>query len=367
MKTTLLKTDLQRSLAIANRFVSQRPSLPVLGNVLLSAKKTDLTLMATNLETSLQITIPAKSDVTWEFTIPARVFNEFVVNAKGNEINLEQNKDTVKISFDEMVGSISGIASSEFPKLPEINIEKADEVDLEEISEAVNKVAFAASVDEGKPVLTGILIKKTEKKTIFVATDGYRLAQKELQNGYALDEVIVPAKTLVEALKVANELGEEKVNLIFSKGENQLLLSGENFNVASRLLDGTYPQFQQIIPSKFTTEVSLKRNEVIDSIKAVSVFAKDTGNVVKLKIDKEGVLFSANTAQIGEASAMVSASTSGEGLSVAFNSRFLLEGLSALKSEDIEMNFSGELTPALLKDKANTEFIYIVMPVKVQN
>ncbi len=367
-KVSIIHEDLIKSVGIASRFIPMRPSIPVLANVLLKSGKGSLSISATNLETSISVQVPAKTYGDWETTVPAKILSEFLNTTTGKEVSLEVEKESLKISTENASGKISGITASEFPKLPNEVQGSNLEFDQKELQEAVNNVAFAASVDEGKPVLTGILLRNEADKTIIVATDGYRLGKKELKTKYSLEETLISAKTLVEVLKIAGELAEEKLTLSISKENNQVIFSGENFILAGRLLAGTYPNFSQIIPTKFELKVEANRAELITAIKSAAVFARDVGNVVKLEISVKGqIKISANTLQVGEGEAVVSALVSGEALSIAFNSRYLLDGLSTLKEEVVEINFSGVLSPSLLRNKNEASFIYIVMPVKAQN
>lgn len=367
-KVTLIKEELLKAVSIANRFVGLRPSLPVLANILLKAEKGRLIIGATNLETSVRLVIPAKSNTEWEITVPAKIAAEFITNAQSKEISLEKDKEAIKITGEDISGNLAGIDASEFPKLPEASGEEVIEFQQKTLQEAINQIAFAASLEESKPVLTGILIRSEEGKTIAVATDGYRLARKELSKEYKISETLIGAKALVEVLKIAGEMGEDSINLSVSKEKNQTIFSGENFQISGRLLDGTYPNFKQIIPQTFVTTAEVNREQLIAALKAAAVFARDLGNVVKLNLEaKKGIKITANTLQIGEGEATVAGTVSGEALKVAFNSHYFLDGLNGLKCESVEINFSGPLSPALLRDTADKSYIYIIMPVKAQN
>lgn len=366
MKTTLLKEDFYQMVLICTRFLAARPNLPVLNNLLIEARKNKLRLSATNLETAIKIESTAKNEGDWETTIPGRIINEFMSQAKGKEVLLEEEKENIKITSGEINASLASISAGEFPKLPTLKT-KTEEYETKTLYQAVSQVAFSASHDEGKPILTGILLKKEKEGTLAVATDGYRLAKKVIKSDYNFDRLVVPAKTLVEALKVANEMGSEKVSMALSEEENQLFITGDSFALASRVLDGVYPQFEQIIPNQFVATVRAEKEKLTDAIKAAAVFAKDIGNVVKIKIKKEEIEVSANTAQVGEATASLPAEISGEEIKVAFNSQYVLEGLAAIKEDSIKISLSGSLSPALITAEKNDGFSYIVMPIKAQS
>lgn len=366
--TTVRREELLKQVAIANRFVPLKPTLPVLGNLLLKVSPGQLKISATNLETSIQLSLAVKSKENWELTVPAKILNEFLTTSPGDEVVLELQKESLQVRIGETTATINGIGASEFPKLPLVNNERALEITQKEFHEAVAKVASAASVDEGKPVLTGILIKNINDKTTMVATDGYRLSRKELSTKYNLEETLINAKTLVEVLKIAGELGEEKLQMTLTPSENQAIFSGDSFLVSGRLLSGVYPSFEQIIPSKFATTSLVNKTALTEAIKSAAVFARDLGNVVKISTkDKAGLEISANTAQVGQSQAQITSENHGDPLKIAFNSRYLLDGLASLGSDTVEIKFSGALSPTLLQDPKDKSFIYIVMPVKAQN
>lgn len=364
MQITLPKENLLKGVSIANRFIPLRPSLPVVGNILFLADKGELVLKATNLEASLQIHLPARSTTSWEITAPAKIVNEFIGAATAKEVNLDVEKENLVLNTDQAKGELAGINASEFPPLPE---EKnvGSEFEQEVLAEAVSAISFAASTDEGKPMLTGILLREEGEQTLLVATDGYRLAKKTLDKKYGFSEAVVPAKVFSEAVKIAGEMEEELIKISLNREENQLLVSGKSFQVASRLLDGTYPAFGQIIPDNFVAQINAEKEELLAAVRTTAVFARDLGNVVHFKVGK-GVEITASTAQLGQGATRLNAKADGESLEVAFNSHFLLDGLNAIKENQVEIKFSGALSPTLIKGKGDKSFIYVIMPVKVQ-
>ena len=366
MTTKLPSEKLRQAVSICNRFVPLRPSLPVLANIKFESQKTKLKLTATNLENSVSLELPSSGEV-WETTIPAKLLVEFLNLVKSTEAILTESKETVEVVCGEARGSFNTIAASEFPTVPEEK-QRTTEIAQKDLQQAVGDVVFAASGDEGKPVLNGILLRTKSNKTLLVATDSYRLAQHQLDQDYNLNDIIVPARALAEAVKIAGELGEEVVHLTTSAENNQLFIAGESFQIANRLIDGVYPAFEQIIPSSFVCEARVAKEEMVAAVKQTAVFARDTGNVVKLFLTKkEGLKVWASTKQVGEGSSSLKADVSGEDLEVAFNSHFLLEGLEAAAGRELKLRFSGSLKPALIVGENENAFNYIVMPVKPQN
>lgn len=366
MSIKISSEQLKLGINICSRFVPLRPTLPVLSNIRLQGTKTKIKLSATNLESSVTVELPAAGEA-WETTVPAKLLVEFLNLVKGSETKITLDKDKVNLVSGMAEGNFNTINANEFPAIPGKQV-GALEIGQKELYLAVQNIAFAASSDEGKPVLNGILLRSVENKTLLVATDSYRLARFELTQDYNLTDLIVPARAFAEAVKIAGELGEEVISLGSAAENNQLFVSGENFQISTRLIDGVYPAFEQIIPHDFVCEVMVDKQDLISAVKQAAVFARDTGNVVKLFITKKaGVKVWASTKQVGEGSATVAAAVSGEDLNIAFNSRFLLDGLEACSGKEVKLRFSGELRPGIVTGDNEKEFNYVVMPVKPQN
>lgn len=366
--TTLLKETLQKGVSIVNRFVSLKPSIPVLANIYLSGEKAKLVLRVTNLETSIHVEIPAKTQTNWETTAPAKLLAEFLTAVGGSEAELGLDKENITIKTQDSQGTLATIAASEFPRPPFVESRQgATEFKAADIYQIVTKIAFAASQDEGKPVLNSIFLTNEEEKPVLVATDGYRLAKYTLAQNEKFDDLLVPARTFLEALKVANDLEEEVVAVLSNPEANQLLVIGDKFQVATRLINGTYPNYKQIIPTDFGTRLEAKREELIAAVKATAVFARDLGNVITLNVSpKQKLTLSATTKQVGEGITSLAANVEGGELVVSFNSHYLVDGLAALKSDAVKIEFSGALSPAKISAKEEPNFVYIVMPVKAQ-
>ncbi len=363
--TKLLTENLKLGVNIANRFVPLRPSLPALGNLLLESQKGKIQISSTNLESSVQLS-QASSGEDWATTVPAKVFVELVNSLKDKETALNLDKETLELSSGSTKATFNTLAASEFPQIAKVETKNNKDTVQKSLQEAIGKVAFAASSEETKPVLGGILLRSKGEETLLVTTDSYRLAIATLKENLGLDDLLIPARGFAEALKIAGELEEETISLVSSAENNQLLISGSSFQIASRLIDGVYPNYEQIIPSDFVTTLRANREELLSALKTAAVLARDIGNVVRLNLKSgKSTTIEADTAQIGSASTSLDAEVDGEELQVAFNSNFLLDGLAALKDEEVEIRFAGSLKPAVLENK-NKDFKYIAMPVRSQ-
>lgn len=368
MELTIIREDLNKVLSWCSRLVSAKPNLPVLNNFLLKATKTGLEVAATNLETSIKVHLAAKTEVEGTTTVPARVFGEFVASSKDEKLKIALDKDNLEIVGDNAKVVLTTISALEFPPLPESGSFKGEVVDSKEFVEAVDQVLFAASVDEGRPVLTGILFRKSENGVLLVATDGYRLARKQTKLKLDYSDTIIPARSLQEVSRLTTETGSNQLKIVNLEEKNQLIFLGENFELSTRVLDGAFPSFEQIVPTKFVTEAEVDRTEFIDAIKLTSILARDLGNVVQIntKAGKE-ISLSAKTAQIGQANAKLAGKISGADLEIAFNSKYLIDGLGNFASNAIKISFSGATSPTLVKEIKETNFDYVIMPVRIQN
>lgn len=367
MKLTINKNELSKTLNLVSRVVPLKPSLAVLTNFYLELTKTHLLVAATNLETSIVFKVPAKIDQVGRTTVPARILADFVNTSKEETLELVIEKENLLVKGTKSNVSLATIDAAEFPKLPEAPKERFISIEAEEILRAIHQVTFAASTDLARPVLGGVLLRANEEGLLLVATDGYRLSLYQTKIKSELPDLIVPARSLTEVAKLISETESPEIKLAYVDSNNQVIFTGTGFEISTRVLEGNFPNYEQIIPAKYVCETEVKREELIDTIRQTSVLARDLGSVVQFNLaPAKGVELVAKTAQIGEAKANVEAKVSGEKLLVGFNSRFVLEGLAALKSETVYFNFSGATSPAILKDEKLKEFTYIIMPVRIQ-
>jgi DNA polymerase-3 subunit beta len=366
MKVIILKEQFVKSTSLVGQAVSIRPNLPVLGNFLLKTSPGALEITATNLETTISEKIPVKTDEAGETTVPARLLIDLCQVAVGEKISLETEKDNLIVKVGAACANLSTIAPSEFPTPAPFVEEGGLVLERKVWQELVSAVAFCASPEGGRPVLSGILLQATGSTLNLVATDGYRLAKKEVKlKGSLL--AIIPARTLSDANKALEAQEDETVEIGVNKDKNQLRLQTKDLTITTRLLEGDYPNYEQIIPTSFVTELRCSTKELADAIKLASLFAREVGNVVRLETEDKTIKVSAITAQVGEAETRLPASFTDEKIKIAFNSRFLLEALAAFKSKEIVFSFSGATSAALLRGTEDPSLVYLVMPVRIQS
>lgn len=372
MKASCLQENLNKGLNIVSRVVSSKAQIPVLNNILIASDQNRLKLSAANLETGINFWIGAKIEEEGALTVPARPLVELVTSLPAGKVDLEAAAELLKISAGFYKASLNGLPASEFPPLGVSHKNKPLSFSAAFFGQAISQVAFAAAQDEGRPVLTGVKWVKDKEGLSLAATDGYRLSFKKtsLEADLLGEELIVPARALLEVAHISQEKEEggeeERLSMFFSPGENQVSFSLKDAEIITRLIEGEFPDFSKIIPQGFATKVTLEKEALLKATKIASIFARDSANIVKWQIEKDKVIFSANSPQVGENSSEVEAKVEGEKGEIAFNFRFLLDFLGGVKSEEIIFETSGPLNPGVFRPADDKSFLHIIMPVRVQ-
>lgn len=369
MKIQILQENLNRGLNITSRSISTKAQLPILANVLLKTDKSRLQISATNLETGVALWLGAKVEKEGEITIPAKILTEIVASLPPEKINLEVEGNSLKISSPGYEATLNGIPATEFPKSPAYSPGTLLSLPSKKLLEAINQVAFAAATDEGRPILTGVLFKLQEKKLSLVATDGYRLSLKTIElETPAKEEVslLLPAKTLMEVGRIITDEKAQIVQMGFTKEQNQVVFVFADLELFSRVIEGEFPDYLKIIPQSFSTKVLLDRENFTRAVKVVSIFARDSANIVKLKVGKSLLEISANSPQVGENKNSLEAKLEGEENEIAFNYRFVQGFLGAVSQPEISLEITGPLNPGVFRTIGDESFLHIIMPVRLQ-
>lgn len=371
MKATVLQENLIKSLSYLTSFVSIKPQLPILANILLSAKKGKLKLSATNLEIGISHSLGAKIDEEGEITIPARTITDLISNTQPGKITLETDKSKLNLRGNNLKAEINGIGAKEFPNVPE-TLPKTEIILKNEDIEQINKqVSFASSIDISRPALTGILfiVESIDKNIKIVATDGFRLSHKEIpspdkdKKETVSQEIIIPVRTIIEAGKIYTQ---ETIGVHINKKEGQVLIGDDQTVLSSKLISGEFPNFERIIPKKYNSKLTTGREELIKGVRATSVFARESANVVKLRIKKEEIELYAESQEYGKNQITLEAKTEGEEIEIAFNYKFLLDFLSSVSGETISLETEGPTSPAMLKDIKDDFYFHLIMPIRIQ-
>ncbi|MDP3998362.1 MAG: DNA polymerase III subunit beta [bacterium] len=371
MKVSCLQENLNKGLSIVSRLVSSKTQLPVLNNILISTEKERLKLSATNLETGINLWIGAKVEKEGAISISSRALTELISSLPAGQINLGGEGELLRISCGSCEAVLNGLSAKEFPPVPSASGEPLLSIPTDIFSESISQVALAAAQDEGRPALTGVKWFTESGNLNLVATDGYRLSLKKtsLKNASLDDGLIIPARALWEVAHIAQQ--EEKkekgvVSLSVLPGENQVSFSMVNVEIATRLIEGEFPAFAKIIPQETATKVVVERETLLKATKVASIFARDSANIVKWTVGKGKLTLSANSPQVGENSSEMEARVEGEEGEIAFNFRFLLDFLGAVKSKEVVFEMSGPLSPGVFRPSDDDSFLHIIMPVRVQ-
>ncbi|HWT55621.1 MAG TPA: DNA polymerase III subunit beta [Candidatus Microsaccharimonas sp.] len=362
MKLQVTQENLTRALGAVARVANTRGTLPILANVLVKTSNNRLSLSATNLDIAITQYIGAKVQTEGSITVPARLMQEFISSLPSGVINLELEETKLKISTDQYNSTVNGIVADDFPVMPAIASGKTIQLDGPLLKKGLQQVVFAASNDESRPVLTGVLIHSFEGKLYLAATDSYRLAEKEI--GATKDEVslLVPASAMNDLLRVLAD-DVEKVELTYD--EQQVLFSVGDVELVARLLEGKYPDYRKLIPTTFAVTVRLKRADLLNVTKVSSLFARESAGSVTIKVDEAAQELSIRSiaSQLGENTATATGTVSGSG-EITLNSRYLLDALQAFGAEELTFGFNGKLDPTCLNDTQNSDYAHIIMPLK---
>lgn len=369
MRLKILQQDLIGPLQSVSRSVGVKANLPVLGNILFEAEGNSLRLSATNLEVGIIKQVNAEVLEGGAITIPAKTLIEVVSSLSGLSIEFYTEGELLKIEAGKFKADLNCINASEFPAIPQTQ-SSGFKIPKEIFKETIPQISFASAVDEGRPVLTGILTEIKDGKFEVVATDGFRLAHKTFNNEKLKDvsfKALIPRRTLDELVRlIGEEIGEfEEVELTTTDNQNQVVFKIDSTILSSRLIEGNFPSWEKIIPGSFVTNSLINKEELIKGLKLASVFARSEANVIKLKISSGGIKLSSETRELGHQDAEVGAEVKGEEIEVAFNSKYLMDAVSACPGPEQNLSFSGSLSPTLVKPIEGEGLEYIVMPIRI--
>lgn len=376
MKVNVNQQQLAHCVSMVSRAVSPRSTLPVLGNILVKTDNGRLRLSATNLELGITCWIGARVEGEGAITVPARTFTDLISNLPADKVvlSLDNSTQTLNVKCGTSETNIKGIDAEEFPPIPEPNLDEGVPLNVTTFKEMVQQVAFAASTDEARPVLTGVLLKLDGENITMAATDGFRISIREdaITNPVSQPvEAIIPARALVELARIIGS-GEETLIMTFAPERGQVIFHMDNLELASQLIDGNFPDYRAIIPQNFKTHTLLSTSGLLKACKQAEIIAREGTNVARLNIIPEtdeatpGVLeISAISEQTGTSEVMVDASVDGVPLLVAFNVRFLREVLEVIKADNVWLETNAANTPGLLHPQGDEHFKHIIMPMHI--
>lgn len=366
MKTIILKSNLKAGLDTVGRSVGLNANLPVLGNVLIKAQGSDITLSTTNLELATTKTVAGKVIGGGSITVPFSTLSSVINNLATERINLEAKDNNLTIKTDNYTATLQGLDEKEFPIIPSIKDAK-ESVEIQEsvLKEALTKTVGAAEVTDLRPEISGVLFALEPNNLKIVATDSFRLAEatisgKNIQNTFTKGiEITVPLKTAQELARV---LEEGKIRVFTD--ETQIVFEGKELKLVSRLVEGKFPDYQAIIPKETDTQITLNREDFINGVKLSGSFSGRNNEVsVAVKNSKTIEIYSGDS-RIGENKYVIPAQVDGPDTQIAFNWNFLLEGLRNEDSKDVVLKMNGEERPTVVQSPQSSDYFYILMPIK---
>lgn len=374
MKVTVLQENLARGLGIVSKAVSPRSTLPVLANILIASDEGRLRLSATNLEMGVTCWIPARIDEEGSTTVPARTFSDLVSTLPGDQVllKLDVPTQTLNVRGGTSTNDIKCIDSQEFPPLPVPDFEGAVQINVGDFREMIHQVAFAASSDEARPVLMGVLVQVEKDKLTMAAADGFRLSVRKAvlsTPSPAPVSAIVPAQALKELARVATD-GEEPIYMVLPKGRGQVVFRVKDVEVVSQLIDGTFPDYQQIIPRSYKSRTLVSTASLLKACKQAEIFAREGSNVARFNIktaqgdmQPSEVEISATSEETGKNETIVEATVDGGGLLIAFNVKFLREALEVIRTPNVALETSAANAPGVVKPVGDDQFLHVIMPM----
>ncbi|MHB0976934.1 MAG: DNA polymerase III subunit beta [Candidatus Aquicultorales bacterium] len=363
MRISVPQDEINSVMSIALRAISSRSILPVLSGVKLSIEGETLYLSATDLEITLHCSVPVSVEQKGQAVLPAKLLGEAIKNLPPEPITLEMDHDEGQAILEcgKARYTIKGLPLEDYPQLPDASLEESLRLSGDAVSEAIRQVIKAVGRDEARPTLSGVLFSISGESMKIVATDSYRLAVKELAIVEAKEDVnvIVPSRAVEELGKLT---GEEEIR--FSAGENQISFKAGDVTLVSRLIEGQFPKYEQLIPEERETRLSFNKDNLIEAIKRVSVVAPSNA-IVRMVVSDSSIVVSAHATDIGHAQDEVECSVVGEGLEIAFSAQYLLDGLAALQGNSATMDLISPLKPAVIRSEGKEDYLYLIMPIRL--
>ena len=365
MKITTTRQALVECLGITNKAVSSRTSIQVLSGVLIEAGEDQVVLSATDMEISIKAPLAGTVQQSGSLVLPARIATDIARSLPAGDVVMEQRpgETQVEIRAGESLFTLHSLPAADFPQLPVFSSEGFT-VDKPAFIETVDRVASSASRDETRPVLTGVLIQLSKGSVRMVATDSYRLSVKETAVESSVSgalQAIVPARTLLELSRIAGSVADTTLTVVPS--DNQILFQVGGISLISRLIDGQFPNYKQLIPETFDYEVAVDRDELLEAVRRVGLLAQKNA-ALRLHFADNTLTVSAESQDVGKAREAMPVQYSGEEVEMGFNPEFLEAGVAAIKESPVYLRFISPLRPGLVKGSGD-DFLYLVMPIRL--
>lgn len=363
MKLKVAKAALLEGLQTVQNVVSSRSTLPILSNVLIAADKGTITLTTTDLDVTVSCQFEAEVSKSGSSTLPARRFSSIVRELPEGALEIEiDDKNVATLKSESSLFKIIGLAEDEFPPVPKADSVYAYHMEQVVLRDMLRKTSYSVSTDETRYVLNGVLISFRNGKMTMVATDGRRLALVENELEFPKEaeaDIILPAKAVNELLHTLEETGDIKIHA----KDNMVVFQYGNVSLASKLIDGNYPNYKQVIPSQCEERVTVEREALLLALKRVSLVTTDKSSAAKLIFGKNKITVTTNTPDVGEAKETLPIKYTGKEISVAFNPDYMMDPLRNLTNDEIYIELTDDLSPGVIK--CDVPFLYVLMPMRI--
>jgi DNA polymerase-3 subunit beta len=372
MKVSVLQDSLAHGLSIVSRAVSPRSTLPVLANVLVATDEGRLRLSATNLELGITCWIPAKIEDEGSTTVPARTFNDLVSTLPADKVHMSLNvrTQTLNVRCGASNTDIKCIDSQEFPPMPVPDLTQGISLNVTDLKEMIQQVAFSASTDEARPVLTGVLMTVEQNIMTLSAADGFRLSIRKAELSSPVDrpiKAIIPARALSELARVAGD--SENILMLLPPGRGQVIFRMKDAELVSQLIEGVFPDLTQVIPRNYQTRSVLTTSAFLKACRQAEIFAREGSHIARVSIKPGGemqpgtVEISGQSEETGSNLTVVDGNIEGSPLLIAFNVRFLREVLDVIKTPSVALETNTETSPGVIRPVGEDHFLHVIMPM----
>ncbi|MFA5928482.1 MAG: DNA polymerase III subunit beta [Candidatus Margulisiibacteriota bacterium] len=364
------KDLLQKAIQHTERIVSARSTLPVLANLLFEVNGAVLKITSTDMEIGIEKKVKISTSKPGSVLINSKTISSIVNKLPDADVKLKVlDNQTIEITCAQSHFNIHGLPAEEFPQIPKIENGVEFQINKDNLKDLIKQTIISVSIDESKHILNGVLVEIDSDSLIGVATDGYRLSQKSIKEKHEISEkirMIIPTKALHELLSITAEGKEEKIKVNYS--DSMANFTFEDFYLSTRLIKGQYPDYKQVIPKEFKTEIMVSKEEFTDALERCQIIASSSANIVKIEVLDDKLLINASTPDIGNVNEMISISKNNDHkLQIALNVRLLLEALKIISADKIKLSLIDSLKPGTISpvsDKKDDEFLYVVMPIR---
>ncbi len=374
MKITILKNKFAKGLGVVEKITGKNFTLPILGNVLIKGENSTIKLSTTDLEVGISYWIMAKVENKEKITIPVRHLSNFISLISEDQVNLETKDNTLFLKGESYKSQIKGLDAEDFPIIPEVSEDLWVEMDSRLFSQAMLQVVDFCALTQTRLELSGIYLSFEKGQLKIVATDSFRLAEKTIpisavSSDFSPQSFILPRNA---AREIINIFSQEDGMVKFYLSPNQIMVEKRfsdsdqpQVRLVTRLIEGEYPNYKEVIPKETKTRISLKKDELFNQIKKASLFSGKSNEVsLDIDSDKGEITFFSQNVDLGEIKSKVKADIKGEAVEIRFNYKFLSEGVNQINSDEVSLELNGTDGPGLIKPVGDSSFLYVIMPIK---